>query len=46
MMNPLLEWVAEIHAWEGKPPSEQDLNAMKELVQTKVESETIERHED
>ena len=46
LMNPLLEWVDEIPAWEGKAPSEQELNAMKELVQTKVESETMERHED
>ena len=46
VMNPLLEWVDEIPACEGKAPSEQELNAMKELVQTKVESETMERHED
>ena len=46
VMNLLMEWVDGIPAWEGKTPSEQELNAMKELVQTKVESETIERHED
>lgn len=46
VMNPLMEWVDEIPAWEGKTPSEQELNAMKELVQMKVESETMERHED
>lgn len=46
VMNPLMEWVDGIPAWEGKTPSEQELNAMKELVQTKVESEIIERHED
>ena len=46
VMNPLLKWVDGIPAWEGKTPSEQELNAMKELVRKIVESETIERHED